>query len=81
VLRAEILETGTPLRLLVDGRPAIARGAMAFFSGWNRTGYTTVSYLEDAVEISFGEIPAYRYADYALEPCARVISERQRRNS
>lgn len=80
VLRAEILETGIPLRLLVEAKPSMNRGAVAFFSGWNNEGYGTVSYLEDAVEISLREIPVYRYADYVLEPRAAAILKRQRRN-
>jgi hypothetical protein len=81
VLRAEILESALPVRLLLEGKPSIDRNAVAFFSGWTSEGYTIISYLEDAVEIVFREVRAYRYSDYALESCAKVILARKNRNS
>ena len=81
VLRGEILESGVPIRLLLEDRPSMTRGTVAFFSGWDSYGYTTVSYLEDEDEISFRNLPAYRYADYALNPVERVMLERRLRSS
>lgn len=80
VLRAEILESQLPIRLLLERRPSIDRSTVVLFSDWDVDGYTTISYLEDATEISSREIPAYRYADYVLESCARATLERQHRD-
>jgi hypothetical protein len=71
VVRATVLPgTERPLRLLFEEEPQLQAKMIALFKGWDPQGYGVVAYLDG--EAQPGEVWAYSYSAYVLEPPQRV---------